>query len=64
MTYTVWPCGQVDIEFSYDPAEGLGPMPEFGMLFKLDANCNQMRWYCLGPKETYADRYQGGKLGI
>ncbi len=64
VTYMVWPCGQVDMRLSYDPAEGLGPMPEFGMLFKLDADYDQVKWYGFGPEETYADRRRGGRLGI
>ncbi len=62
--YTVWPCGKVDVALHYDPVEGLSPMPEFGMLFKLDADYDRVKWYGLGPAETYVDRCRGGKLGI
>ena len=48
----------------YDPVEGLGDMPEFGMIFKLDADYDRVKWYGLGPEETYADRCRGAKLGI
>ncbi len=64
VTWTVHPCGKVDAALHYDPAEGLGAMPEFGMLFKLDADYDRVRWYGLGPEETYADRCRGAKLGI
>ncbi len=49
---------------SYDPVPELGDMPEFGMMFKLDANYDRLTWYGLGPEETYADRKCGGKLGV
>lgn len=39
-------------------------MPEFGMLFKLSADYDHVKWYGLGPAETYADRKKGAKLGI
>ncbi len=64
VTYTVRPCGTVQTHLHYDPVEGLGDMPEFGMLFKLDADLDRVKWYGLGPEETYADRCRGAKLGI
>lgn len=39
-------------------------MPEYGMLFTLDADFDHLEWYGLGPEETYADRKRGGKIGI
>ena len=39
-------------------------MPEFGVLFKFDADLDRVKWYGLGPEETYADRRRGAKLGI
>ncbi len=64
VTYTVYPTGRVAVHLSYDPVEGLGDMPEFGMLMKLDADYDQLRWYGLGPEENYWDRCEGAKLGI
>ena len=39
-------------------------MPEFGVIFKFDADYNQVTWYGMGPEETYVDRNKGAKLGI
>lgn len=64
VTYTVYPCGTVDVRLGYDPVEGLSPMPEFGMLLKLDADYDHVRWYGLGPDENYVDRREGARLGI
>ena len=64
VTYTVYPCGTVEVCLNYDPVEGLSPMPEFGMLLKLDADYDQVRWYGLGPDENYVDRCAGARLGI
>jgi hypothetical protein len=49
---------------NYEPVKGLPDMPEFGMLFKLSADFDQLTWYGLGPEETYADRKRGGKLSV
>ena len=49
---------------SYDPVKDLGDMPEFGVMFKLNADYDHLEWYGLGPAETYADRQKGAKLGI
>ena len=62
--YSVTGDGTIKTSLSYDPVQELGDMPEFGMLFKLDADYDQIEWYGLGPAETYADRYLGAKLGI
>ena len=39
-------------------------MPEFGMMFKLDADYENLEWYGMGPEENYIDRATGAKLGI
>ena len=64
VTYTVHPGGRVDVKLVCDPVKELGPMPEFGMIMKMDADYDTLRWYGLGPEENYWDRHQGAKLGI
>ena len=64
VTYTVFGDGTVETKLFYDPVEELGDMPEFGMLFKVNADYDHLEWYGLGPEETYADRKRGAKLGI
>ncbi|MBQ7887670.1 MAG: DUF4981 domain-containing protein [Clostridia bacterium] len=64
VTYTVHPCGRVEVKLTYDPVEGLSAMPEFGMIMKLDADYDQIRYYGNGPLECYSDRSEGAKLGV
>lgn len=64
VTYEVYGDGTIRCEMEYTCVEGLPDMPEFGMLFKLNADYDQLTWYGLGPEETYADRKRGGKLGV
>lgn len=64
VSYEVFGDGRVKTTLSYDPIKELGDMPEFGMMFKLDADYDHVKWYGLGPEETYADRKKGAKLGI
>ncbi len=64
VTYEVFGDGTIRCELMMDANKDLGDMPEFGMLFKLNADFDQLTWYGLGPEETYADRRMGGKLGI
>ncbi len=59
--YTVYGDGTVETKLTYDPVEGLPDMPEFGMLFKLNADYDNVEWYGYGPEETYADRRHGAK---
>jgi beta-galactosidase len=62
--YTVYGDGTIETTLSYDPVEGLGDMPEFGMMMKISADYDHVEWYGMGPQETYADRCRGAKLGI
>ena len=39
-------------------------MPEFGVMFKLNADYDRVVWYGLGPEESYVDRQKGAKLGV
>lgn len=64
ISYEVFGDGKVTATLTYDPTEGLCEMPEFGMLFKLNADYDHVQWYGLGEAETYADRKMGAKLGI
>lgn len=64
VTYEVYGDGTVKTTLSYDPVKELGDMPEFGMMFKMDADYDHVEWYGNGPEETYVDRMRGAKLGL
>ena len=64
LTYEVFGDGKVKITLTYDPVKELGDMPEFGVIFKFNADYDNVQWYGLGEAETYADRKKGAKLGI
>jgi beta-galactosidase len=64
MEYTVYPDGTVRVRMTMQlPAEA-GDPPLFGVSFKMDADYDRLKWYGLGPEETYCDRCCGAKLGI
>ena len=64
VTYSVFKDGTVETELSYDPVKELADMPEFGMMFKMDADFHRVKWYGYGPEETYSDRVRGAKLSV
>ena len=64
VSYEVFGDGTIRTTLSYKAVEGLADMPEFGMLFKFDADYDRLCWYGLGPDETYVDRMKGAKLGL
>ncbi len=64
ITYRIFGDGTVEATLSYDPVKELGDMPEFGVMFKMNADFDHVEWYGMGPEETYADRCRGAKLGI
>ena len=64
VTYRVRPCGRVDVSLVYDPVKELGDMPEFGMITRLSADFDRVRFFGLGPLENYTDRREGARLGV
>lgn len=64
LSYLVSKDGAVTTTLTYDVPEAMGDMPEYGVMFKFDADLENVTWYGNGPEETYWDRQHGGKLGI
>ena len=64
LSYEVSGDGRVKTTLSYDPVKELGDMPEFGVIFKFNADYDRVEWYGLGEAETYSDRKKSAKLGI
>ena len=64
LSYEISGDGRVKTTLTYDPVKELGDMPEFGVIFKFNADYDHVEWYGLGEAETYADRKKGAKLGI
>lgn len=63
LSYTVTGDGTVHTKLSMEPSREIGVLPEFGVMFKLDADYGHLEWYGMGPEETYIDK-QHAKLGI
>ncbi len=63
LTYMVHGDGTVDVRLFMEASADVGELPEFSVLFTLDACYDRMEWYGLGPEETYADRNHA-KLGV
>ena len=64
LTYQVYGDGSIRTTLTYDPIQELGDMPEFGVMFKFNADYDNVTWYGMGPEETYVDRCKGAKLGV
>ena len=66
LTYTIRPDGRITLSMDFDPtkAQGLSVMPDFGFLFTLCADYDQVTYYGLGPQENYCDRNRGARLGV
>lgn len=62
VTYEVFGDGYIETSMHYDIVKELGDMPEFGMIFKLDADYDTLTWYGYGPEESYVDKCEGAKL--
>ncbi len=64
LIYEVYGDGTIRVNLSMEKTSDVGELPEFSVLFLMDPEFERMRWYGLGPDDTYADRCSGGKLGI
>lgn len=65
VSYIVEGDGRINVSMKYNVAhKKLGNVPEFSMMFIIDADYENLGWYGMGPEETYADRCYGAKLGI
>lgn len=68
LTYRTFADGTVSVMLEYDPTSEdmrqLADMPEFGIMLKMKSDFENLKWYGLGPEETYADRCRGGKIGV
>lgn len=63
VSYTVTGDGKISIELRYDGKSEI-TLPEFGMIFKLPADFNKIKYYGYGPDENYIDRCKGARLGM
>ncbi len=63
VAYSVYGDGEVRVVMTMDPSDQVGELPEYSMLFTMDADYDRLSWYGYGPEETYADRCHG-KLGV
>ncbi len=62
--YRVFGDGTIETTLNMDVPKELGDMPEYGMLFKFDADYNRLRYYGMGPEENYLDKVRGARLGL
>ncbi|NEG96568.1 DUF4981 domain-containing protein [Bifidobacterium sp. SMB2] len=56
--------GRVHLTASYPGGVDAPTLPAFGLEWMLPAQYTNLRFYGLGPDETYLDRKIGGKLGV
>lgn len=61
--YTVLVDGEVRVKAVLPKSDEVGELPEFTMMFAMDYDFNNLKWYGLGPEETYCDR-KHGKIGL
>ena len=62
-SYTVRGDGDILLEQSLTPAEGLPPLPRVGVQLVLDGRLNRLEWYGRGPHENYVDRKESARIG-
>lgn len=56
--------GKIDIKMSYKGVEGLPNMLDYGFIFKIPCEYDNVQWYGAGKAENYTDRNNGARLGV
>lgn len=64
MSYEVFKDGKIKTSLEFEGNSSLSAIPEFGVLFKMNADYDNVEWYGLGESESYIDRKRGAKLGV
>ena len=62
--YEVYGDGSIKINMEYKSETGKYDIPEFGTMFKLKPEYENITWYGAGPMETYSDRLPGAKIDL
>ena len=64
ITYIINGLGQIHVKQEYTACNGLPDMYGFGMRLHLNTKFNNLKWYGLGPEESYCDKNNGVQLGL
>ncbi|KFZ21186.1 Beta-galactosidase [Thermotoga neapolitana LA10] len=60
LTYTIFGNGDILVDLSLIPAEGVPEIPRIGLQFAVPGDFRFVEWYGRGPHETYWDRKESG----
>lgn len=64
VVYSVYQDGTIKVDLDYKKADGLpNEIPEFGMIFPLAKDFDELEYYGRGVDANYVDRKEGYKLG-
>ena len=64
ITYEVCGDGLMKVTMQSEGFENMPCLPEYGVILSLPSNYEHLTWYGRGPKETYADRKSGSRIGL
>lgn len=64
VTYKTVGDGTVNVKIDYKGNKELPPMFDFGMIFKIPANYENIAWFGRGAEENYCDRNKGARIGV
>jgi beta-galactosidase len=63
VTYTVLPCGALEVTATATIPESLPEFSRFGMKMDIPKSLNNVTYYGRGPGENYSDRQWGSNIG-
>lgn len=64
LSYEVFKDARIKTELVLPKLEKYNDAPDFSVIFKMNADYDNLTWYGLGKDETYSDRKKGAKLSL
>lgn len=64
LTYKIYSDGELKIEVSGEPEGDWPILPRLGLKMELDNSLKHIKWYGLGPGESYYDSRNAARIGI
>jgi len=62
--WTIRGDGSIDIDNRFEAFGNLPPLPRIGVVMRLTAGLENLRWYGRGPHENYIDRKESADMGL
>ncbi|MEM1107326.1 MAG: glycoside hydrolase family 2 TIM barrel-domain containing protein [Planctomycetota bacterium] len=61
--WSLWPCGKLHVDNTFEIDKRLPDVPRVGVIFTVPEGLEKLEWFGRGPGESYPDRKTGSPIG-